>query len=75
MINDNEDTQIKYKEEGNVFRECQAMNEENFLSSWLREDGKSKESRIIEVDKETKEKTGQKRITEEEKEENETVIV
>ena len=31
------------KEEGDVIREYQAMLEEHFLSSWLREDGKNKE--------------------------------
>ena len=51
------------------------MHEEKNLSSWLREDGKNKEGRIMEVHKETKEKTGQKRRREKEKEENETVIV
>ena len=34
------------------------MREENFLSSWLREDGKDKDEIIMEVGKETKE--GQK---------------
>ena len=33
------------KEEGDATREYQAMNEENFLCSWLREDGKEKEER------------------------------
>ena len=39
------------------------MHEENFLSSWLREDGKAKEGRIMEIGEETKEQ---------EEEENET---
>ena len=30
-------------EERDVVRECQAMHEEDFWSSWLREDEKSKE--------------------------------
>ena len=33
------------KEEGDATRECKAMNEENFLCSWFREDGKEKEER------------------------------
>ena len=48
------------------------MHEENFLGSWLEEDG---EEIIGEVGKETVEETGQKSIREEEREENETVIV
>ena len=32
--------------------------EENFLSSWLREDGKNKEERKLEADSETKEEMG-----------------
>ena len=48
--------------ERDVIREFQAMHEENFLSSWLREDGKNKEERIMEVDKETEEETGRKRM-------------
>ena len=33
------------KEEGDAVREYKAMHEENFCSSWLREDGKVKEGR------------------------------
>ena len=62
-------------EEDDVTTEYKAMHEENFLSSWLREDEKNKEERIMEVEKETREGTGKKRIREEEKEENEMVIV
>ena len=52
------------------------MHEENFLSSWLREDGEDKRERHMEVDRVTEEEMGKKkRIREEEKEENETVIV
>ena len=51
------------------------MQEDNFLSSWLREGGKDKKERQMEVDKENKGETGKKRIREEEKEENQTVIV
>ena len=61
------------KEESDVMREYKAMRVENFLSSWLREDGKHKEERVMEVDKETKEETGNNKRTEEEKDENETV--
>ena len=46
----------------------------NFLSSSLRKDGKNKEEIIGEVGKATEEETGKKRIREEEREENETVI-
>ena len=35
------------KEEGDVIGEYKAMHDENFLSSWLREDGKDKEERQI----------------------------
>ena len=42
------------KDEGDLHREYKAMHEENFLSSWLGEDGKNKEERIMEADKETK---------------------
>ena len=62
------------KEEGDVIREFKATQDENFLSSWLKEDGKNKEGKIREVDKETTEETGQKRMREEEKGENETVL-
>ena len=49
------------------------MHEENFLSSWLREEGKDKEERIMELDKETEEEASKKRTREGEREENETV--
>ena len=61
------------KEEGDVTREYKAMHEENFLSSCLREEGKDKEERKKEIDKETEEVASKKRTREEEKEENETV--
>ena len=38
------------QEESDVISEFQATHEENFLRSWLREDGKNKEERIMEVD-------------------------
>ena len=44
------------RKEGDAIREFQAMREENFLSSWLREDGKSK----MKVDQEVREDVGKK---------------
>ena len=61
-------------EEGDVVREYKAMHEEQFLSSWSREDGKDKKERNMVVDRETKEDVSKTRKREE-KEENETVIV
>ena len=61
------------KEEGDVIRKYKAMHEDNFLSSWLREEGKDKEEINIEIDKETQEETSKTRMIEEKKEENETV--
>ena len=49
------------KEEGDVIRKYKAMHEENFLSSWLREDGRAKEGRILEMDKEKREEWSEKR--------------
>ena len=46
---------------------------EDFLSIWLREDGREKEERIMELDQETKEETSKKRMRQEEKIENETL--
>ena len=43
------------KEDGNFLRECQAMHEENFLSSWLREDVEGKEEEREKMNKEAKE--------------------
>ena len=34
------------------------MHEENFMSSWLRKDGKGKTKREMDVDKEVREETG-----------------
>ena len=45
-----------------------ATHEDNFSSSWLREDGKNKEEIIGEASKETEKETGKKRIEEEERE-------
>ena len=47
------------KEECDFIREYKAMHEENFLSSWIREDGKEKEV-MLETSKETKEERAQK---------------
>ena len=33
------------KDEGGVIRKYKVMHEENFLSTWLREDGKNKEEK------------------------------
>ena len=35
------------KEEGDVIREYRAVHEENILSSWLREEEKEKEERMV----------------------------
>ena len=48
------------EEEGDTIREYKATQEENFLSSWLREDVKSKTKRETEVDKEVREDVGKK---------------
>ena len=37
-------------EEGDVVRECEAVHEEDFWSSWLREDEKSEEKRKAEAE-------------------------
>ena len=58
-----------------LLEKYQAMHGENSLSSWLRIDGKNKEETIRGVGKETEEETGKKRLREEEREENETVLV
>ena len=60
-------------EEGDVVREYKAMHEEDFWSSWLREDEKSKEERKVETEEGGVE--GEKRKREEEKEEHETETV
>ena len=51
------------REEGDVIREYEAMHEENFLSSWLREDLVGKEERKKEDKKNREEvmKKGEKR--------------
>ena len=55
-------------EEGDVIREYSAMNEENFLSSWLREDLVEKEERrkkVKERVREEEEKRGKRKSKEE----------
>ena len=51
---------VLLQEEGDTIREYKAMPEENFLSSWLREDGKGKTKREVEKDKEVREDVGKK---------------
>ena len=48
------------EEEGDVITEYKAMDEDNFLSIWLREDGEDKKERKLEVDKETEEEVSKK---------------
>ena len=59
-------------EEGDVVRQKRAMHEEDFWSSWLREDEKSKEERKAEAEGKGEEE-GEKRKREEEKEDYETM--
>ena len=59
------------KEEGDAVRENRAMHEENFWSSWLREDERGKEERTARAEKNEEERCEKRRI-EEEKEENQT---
>ena len=49
------------KEEGDTIRECKAMHEENFLSSWLRDYEEGKRKSKMKVDKEVKAEVGKKR--------------
>ena len=60
------------KEEGDAVREYKAMHEENFLSSWEREDARGTEERTAKVSEKIEEERGEKRKREEEKEENKT---
>ena len=48
------------EEEGDVITAYKAMDEDNFLSIWLREDGEDKKERKLEVDKETEEEVSKK---------------
>ena len=61
-------------EEGDVVKEYKAMHEEDFWTSWLREDERGKEERMAKAARNEEEK-GEKRKRQEEKEENETVTV
>ena len=67
------------KEEGDVVREWNAMHEEKFFRSWLREDLVGKKERRKKVDEKIREEVSKKGKREEEgkrdgeKEENETV--
>ena len=54
-------------EEVDTIKEFEAMHEENFLGSWLREDGKSKTIIETEVDKEVREDVVEKRKKESKK--------
>ena len=60
------------REEGDVIREYNAMHEENFLSSWLREDLIGEEERRKE-DKRIREEFNRKRKREGEEGQDETV--
>ena len=61
-------------EEGDAAREYSAVREENFWSSWLREDETGEEERMAKA-KQNEEEKSEKRKREEEKEENETETV
>ena len=54
-------------EEGDATREYMDMHEENFLSSWLREDGREKDERTVDMSNENEEERGEKRRREGEK--------
>ena len=60
-------------EVGDAVREYMAMHEDNFSSSWLREDERGKEERTARAEK-NEEERGEKKKREE-NEENETVTV
>ena len=61
-------------EEGDVVKESKAMHEEDFWSSWPREDERGKEERMAKAERNDEEK-GETRKREEEKEEIETRTV
>ena len=61
------------KEEGDAVREYKAMHEENFLSSWPREDEKSKEERRAETEGEGEKR--EKRGKERESQKDETLFI
>ena len=58
------------KEEGDAIREYKAMNEEHFLSSWLREDGREKEEITVAVSNENQEEERGKKRRRERRERN-----
>ena len=58
-------------EEGDVVKESKAMHEEDFRSSWLREDERGREERMANAERKEKEKKRNKRKRVEEKEEYE----
>ena len=66
---------MELSEVGDAVREYKAMNEENFLSNWLREVVRGKEQRMAKVSEKHEEESGEKRKREDEKEENKTVRV
>ena len=70
-----QDRGVLPEEEGDVITEYQAMHEENFLSSWLREGWERTrwEEEWRQKERETEEEKGKKRTREKEKNENETV--
>ena len=59
-------------EVGDAVREYRTTYEENFWSSWPREDERGKEERTTKAEKNEEEKNGEKRKREEEKEENDS---
>ena len=63
------------KEEGDAVREYKATHEENFLSSWLREDEREEKERTAKFSENSEEERGEKKKREEEKQENETETV
>ena len=51
-----EDSGALPREDGDMIRECQAVHEENFLSSWLREDVEGEDEERERLNEEAKEK-------------------
>ena len=58
------------KEEGDAVREHKTMHEENWLSSWLREDGREKEKRTANVSEEDEEERCEEKRRGERREQN-----
>ena len=63
------------KEEGDPTGSHRPVHEENFVSIWLKEDGREKEEGTVEMGNEREEERDEKRRREGEKEENETGTV